>query len=57
MDWESDPPEVIIALLGGRYEVDGKGVALPIDPAEEAARLSENGSQQDEPTDGVEKVS
>jgi hypothetical protein len=56
VDWESDPPEIIVALLGGRYDVDGQGVALPIDPEEEAARLSENGSRQDESTDGVETV-
>ncbi len=56
VDWESDPPEVIVALLGGRYDIDGQGVALPIDPEEEAARLSENGSRQDEPPDGVETV-
>lgn len=38
VDWENDSPEVIAEQLGARYELDGQGVALPIEPEEEAVR-------------------
>jgi hypothetical protein len=32
IDWENDSPEVIAERLGARYELDDRGVALPITP-------------------------
>ena len=56
IDWDSDPPEVIVELLGGRYQLDGQGAALPIEPDEQAVRVSTNGSQRDGPSEGPEPV-
>ncbi len=44
VDWDSDPPEVIAERLGARYQLDARGVALPIDPEEQAPRISNNGA-------------
>lgn len=45
MDWEADPPDVIVERLGGRYQLDGRGDALPIDPDEQRARVGANGAR------------
>ena len=45
VDWENDPPEAIAERLGARYQVDNHGSALPIEPDEEAVRVSVNGSR------------
>jgi hypothetical protein len=47
IDWENDPPEVIAERLGARYQLDTHGAALPIEPDEEAVRVSVNGSRAD----------
>jgi len=47
VDWENDPPEVIAERLGARYLLDNHGAALPIEPDEEAVRVSMNGSRAD----------
>ncbi len=44
VDWESDPPEEIAERLGARYEIDSHGSPRPIEPGEEAVRVSVNGS-------------
>lgn len=36
LDWEETPPEEIVARFGGRFQVDRRGHAQPIDPDEEA---------------------
>lgn len=33
IDWENDSPEVIAEQLGARYELDARGVAVPITPS------------------------
>ena len=48
-DWDNDPPEVIAEQLGARYELDGQGAALPIEPDEEAVRDDVNGTRADGP--------
>ena len=45
IDWENDAPEAIAERLGARYQVDNHGSALPIEPDEEAVRVSVNGSR------------
>jgi hypothetical protein len=37
IDWDNDPPEVIAERLGVLYELDNRGIALPIDPERRAA--------------------
>jgi hypothetical protein len=44
IDWDDDPPESIAERLGARYELDILGHAQPIEPDEEAIRISVNGS-------------
>ena len=48
LDWENDPPEVIAERLGARYQLDAGGLALPIEPDEEAVRLGANGGGVDD---------
>ena len=55
VDWENDPPEVIAEQLGARYQLDGRGDALPIEPDEEGIRVGVNGSRGDE-SSGSEPV-
>jgi hypothetical protein len=43
VDWDNDAPEVIAERLGALYELDSRGVALPIDPARHAAWTTPNG--------------
>lgn len=57
VDWESDPPEVIAERLGARYQLDGHGAALPIEPDEEAVRVSVNGARSDGLPGGPEPLS
>jgi hypothetical protein len=45
IDWDSDPPDVIVERLGARYELDARGDALPIEPDEQAVRVSANGAR------------
>lgn len=52
LDWDDDPPEVIAERLGARYQLDSKGAAMPIEPAEEEPPAAVNGAQ----TDGPETV-
>lgn len=47
IDWENDAPGAIVDRLGARYEVDSRGEALPIEPDEQAVRMSANGSRAD----------
>ncbi|OGO50822.1 MAG: hypothetical protein A2148_03910 [Chloroflexi bacterium RBG_16_68_14] len=47
VDWESDPPEVIAERLGARYQLDGRGAALPIDPDDQPVRAGVDGSRED----------
>lgn len=44
VDWDYDAPEVIAERLGALYELDSRGVALPIDPARHAAWTSASGT-------------
>ncbi|MEX1253529.1 MAG: hypothetical protein WEE64_04235 [Dehalococcoidia bacterium] len=44
IDWDDDPPESIAERLGARYELDILGHAQPIEPDEEAVRISVNGT-------------
>ena len=48
VDWETDPPEAVVELLGGRYQLDNRGVALPFEPDEEAVRAGADGPAQDD---------
>lgn len=45
VDWDDDPPEAIADRLGARYRLDERGGALPVEPDEEGARASKNGSR------------
>ncbi len=56
IDWETDPPEAIVELLGARYQLDDHGAALPIEPDEETVRVSANGTSRDGSADGPEIV-
>ena len=47
IDWDNDPPEVIAEQLGARYQLDGRGLPQPIEPA--SVRVSTNGSRGTEP--------
>jgi hypothetical protein len=54
VDWDNDPPEVIAEQLGARYQLDGHGAALPIEPDEETVRAGVDGSRRDSPSGGPE---
>ena len=56
VDWENDPPEAIAERLGARYQLDGRGAALPIEPDEDEVRAGVNGTQPGGPTDGPELI-
>ena len=43
LDWESTPPEEIVARLGGRFQADAHGAPQPIEPLEVAAGRREPG--------------
>jgi hypothetical protein len=45
IDWDGDSPEVIAEQLGARYQQDGRGEALPIEPDGGAPRPSTNGAR------------
>ena len=47
IDWENDPPEVIAEQLGARYQLDDRGVAIPIEPDEETGQTDVNGAGED----------
>ena len=49
IDWENDPSEAIAEQLGARYQLDDQGVALPIEPDEEAVRARADDAAADGP--------
>jgi hypothetical protein len=44
IDWDNDPPDAIAEQLDAHYQVDARGDALPIEPEDEAVRVSKNGA-------------
>jgi len=43
LDWETTPPEEVVARLGGRFQADAHGAPQPIEPLEVAAGQREPG--------------
>ncbi len=43
VDWENDAPEEIAERLGARYRLDDRGGPMPIEPDDQAVRVSTNG--------------
>jgi hypothetical protein len=45
VDWDADPPEAVAERLGAHYDVDVHGTPHPIQPDEDAVRVSANGAK------------